>query len=423
MLVVDQLEELFTLTAKTEDRTRFDAMLAEALRDLDGPLHLVTTVRSDFLVRFAELPELQGLLNNAAGRYLLPPISEAGLKDVVRTPARLAGLRWSEDSLPDYIVSEAVAESGALPLVGNLLRLLWDERDGHMLSARVYRELGGPGGALARRADLLLASLDSDVRNGRDRARRLLLELVEPGHGSQDSRRTITREMALGAAGGGREAEIVLDRLSGLRGPATPRGARSMPRLVTVSGAEDKAENGNPALVDLAHEALLRDDRRGKPHWKTLRDWVDQYRKQLEDRRLLEILAEKWQAGGASRWSDVLARPPASGLPPRRRRDQRWRRRLPPCQPAFAVAAFRGARRAPRVGGACGLWIVVDRRSRSSGRLFLDGREGWVGQQNRTEDDRAAGRHVHDGLDRARATMGDRSRHAARVGKHRGAAA
>ena len=54
MLVVDQLEELFTLTAKPEDRAHFDALLAEALADLDAPLHLITTVRSDFMVRFAD---------------------------------------------------------------------------------------------------------------------------------------------------------------------------------------------------------------------------------------------------------------------------------------------------------------------------------------------------------------------------------
>jgi hypothetical protein len=106
VLVVDQLEELFTLTTKPEDRARFDSLLAAALEDLDGPLHLITTVRSDFLLRFGELPRLQRLLNDAAGRYLLPPVSEAGLKDVVRTPARLAGLQWSEVSLPGDIVAE-----------------------------------------------------------------------------------------------------------------------------------------------------------------------------------------------------------------------------------------------------------------------------------------------------------------------------
>jgi hypothetical protein len=121
-----------------------------------------------------------------------------------------------------------------------------------VLSARVYRTLGGLGGALATRADLLLESLDAEVGNGRDRVRKLLLELVEPGHGSQKSRRTITREMALRAAGGGREAEIVLDRLSGLRSATTPRGAKAMPRLVLVAGG-DGGDDECHALVDLAH--------------------------------------------------------------------------------------------------------------------------------------------------------------------------
>ena len=100
ILVVDQLEELFTLTARPEDRARFEALLAEALGDLDGPLHLITTVRSDFMARFAELERLARLLKESAGRYPLLPIGEAGLKDVVHTPARLAGLHWSEASLP-----------------------------------------------------------------------------------------------------------------------------------------------------------------------------------------------------------------------------------------------------------------------------------------------------------------------------------
>jgi hypothetical protein len=113
---------------------------------------------------------------------------------------------------------------------------LGDERDGNILSAQVYRELGGLGGALASRADLLLDSLSQEVKDGRERAKKLLLALVEPGHGRPDSRRTISREVALAAADGGREADVVLDRLSGLRGPATPQAARAMPRLVMVFG-------------------------------------------------------------------------------------------------------------------------------------------------------------------------------------------
>ncbi len=107
--------------------------------------------------------------------------------------------------------------------------------------------------------------------------------------------------MALQAAGGGAEAEHVLNRLSGLRGAAGQAGQDPDPRLVVVSEA-DAERPGEPSYrVDLAHEALLRLDPAGRPYWKTLRDWVDSHRKQLEDRDLLEILAEQWQDAGKPR--------------------------------------------------------------------------------------------------------------------------
>jgi hypothetical protein len=113
VLVVDQFEELFTLTQDSALRRRFDALLGEALADLDGPLHLITTIRNEFTHRLAELPRLQALLDDGAmGRYLLPPITPAGLSDVVQSPARLAGLRWSDEALPHELIDEAVGEPG-----------------------------------------------------------------------------------------------------------------------------------------------------------------------------------------------------------------------------------------------------------------------------------------------------------------------
>jgi hypothetical protein len=51
-------------------------------------------------------------------------------------------------------------------------------------------------------------------------------------------------------------------------------------------------------LVDLAHEALVRYDRNKKPYWKRFRTWVDKCRKRLEDRDLLEALAQAWADKG-----------------------------------------------------------------------------------------------------------------------------
>ena len=179
--------------------------------------------------------------------------------------------------------------------------------------------------------------------------------------------------MALDAAGGGREAEVVLDRLSGLRG--APRRAAPGPcRGSWWSRVAGKLENGTHALVDLAHEALLRGDRRGSPYWKTFRDWVDQYRKQLEDRRLLEILAEKWHEGGRPRLSNVLTRG-------RQLRDFRRVGAAISDRAAdfFAPAGVYGScvrrdRPAAAPGRPPRLWIMVDAPRRVGGSPWAAGR-------------------------------------------------
>lgn len=306
VLIVDQLEEVFTHTEDVTLRGCFDALIANALTDLDGCFHLVTTIRSDFMMRFVALPRLQALLNENASRYFLEPVQRAGLIDIVRTPARLAGLQWSDDILPDDIVEQASGEPGALPLVQNLLRLLWQKRrHGDVLSRDDYRALGGVGGALAQSADQLIESLGE----AKESALNLLTALVSIGqssHEGQDSRRTITKADAIRAAGSGQRAELIINRLSGLRGPEMPQGEAARPRLIIISNKN--ASHSRLELVDLAHETLLRYDRNNQPFWKTLRDRITTKRKMLEDRQLLETLAENWREQNSPRFSALATR-------------------------------------------------------------------------------------------------------------------
>jgi hypothetical protein len=226
LLVVDQFEELFTLTKDPGMRPRFDALPGNALTDGEGPLHLITTIRNDFLHRMPELPRLWALLDQGAmGRYLLAPITPAGLRDLISSPARLVGLEW-DPGLPEQIIEEALREPGALPLVANLLRLPWDGLEGgKRFTWTAYKRLGGLGGALARSADRLLGALSE---SDQQRARCLLLALIEPVPEGQAARRTITKTMALDAAGGGSSAELVLERLAGGRGGGTSKQARAL---------------------------------------------------------------------------------------------------------------------------------------------------------------------------------------------------
>lgn len=321
LLVVDQFEELFTLSDPARRRL-FDGRLAHALDDPLCPLYLVSTVRSDFLDRFELLPRLQRQANRSCKRYLLPLISEDGLREVIERPAQLAGLDVRE--VVGAILDDARDEVGALPLVENALYVLWSEREGDRLTAAAYRRLNGLAGMLSSQADALLDRVDADVRGGRSGALELLLRLTRIGSDGRQTRQRITRGEAVLVAGDGDAArgERIVRLLSGEAGGAS-RGERhgEALRLITAYGAQrpagtpagtDGEEDGGEQFVDLIHETLIRDrsapDGRGPrvAYWPTLFDYVAANRDRDLDRQQLRLLADAWsRRRGLARWWDL----------------------------------------------------------------------------------------------------------------------
>jgi tetratricopeptide (TPR) repeat protein len=284
LLVADQLEEAFMLAgADRSAARRFDGLLANALREKDGPLYLVTTIRSDATGRFSELPELEYLLNGKAARYHLKMMSASGLLAAIEGPSSLTGIRCAPQ-LPERLVNEALSTEDGLPLLAHTLRLLWTVRTGSILAHETHDRLGGVAGALGRSAD---AMVDSLGKESRDRAMRLFLALVNVRKGAEDSLRTLKRADALEALGGGPEAEQMLLRLSGGRDPDKPDSELSARiALITASETEDR--------VDLVHDVILR-------QWRTFRTWIDRRRKGLDRGEDLEAAAQAWEAAGSPR--------------------------------------------------------------------------------------------------------------------------
>ena len=305
LLLVDQMEELFTLSEQqSTEVARMDVLLARALVAGDGVLHLLTTVRTDFLGHMSRLPELEATMNRAS-RYYLRPIKREQLRETLAGLAHRTEITW-EGGLLDRLVADTGEEEGVLPLVGHVLRALWAKRVGNTLTNAAYETIQGVAGALSAEADGLLASFDATQQL---RAQTLLLSLVKIGRGAADTRRVVLRPEAIQAAGGGPEADQILARLSGGRNPEAPPAAASTPRLVVVSGP---AEQPSAQRVDLAHEAVLR-------RWSTLREWVEADRKMLERRDDLEAAALGWKEAGCPQeglpGGKVLAYYQGAGLP------------------------------------------------------------------------------------------------------------
>ncbi|MFJ4790253.1 hypothetical protein [Streptomyces sp. NPDC088794] len=253
LLVVDQFEEVFTLCADPAERARFLGQLLRAT-DPASRLRVLLAVRADFYGRCAEHGPLAEALRDAT--LLAGPMTASGLREAVVRPAAACRL-VVERALTARIVADVVDEPGGLPLMAHALREVWRRRTGKTLTLAAYEAVGGIHGAVAHTAEETYARRTPAEAVA---VRALLLRLVNPGEGTEDTRRP-ARRAELDADG---TTAHVLEHL-----------VRA--RLLTVDGD----------TVDLAHEALI-------GAWPRLRAWIDEDRERLRLHRRLTEAAGAW---------------------------------------------------------------------------------------------------------------------------------
>jgi formylglycine-generating enzyme required for sulfatase activity len=275
VLVVDQLEELFTIDGLGHEvREAFVAALDTLAKS--GLVWVVATMRSDFFDRLETSAglALARLAVNEARYQLLPP-DEAEIGQIIRLPALEAGLRFAHDAARGLSLDEAIrrataANRGALPLLSFLLDQLWRRRsETGELTFTAYEELGGLEGAMGRRAEEVFQAQPEAVRNELVPLLRALVTV----RGTTATARAAA--LSLFAAGSPRRAlaDAFLD----------PEA-----RLL-VSDSDD-----GRAQLRLAHEALL-------THWPRAKEQVDADARDLELRGRLEEEAEAWRAARTRR--------------------------------------------------------------------------------------------------------------------------
>ena len=124
------------------ERTAFlDTVLG--LLDDGIVVRCVVAVRGDHVGRLAEHAAFTERLGSAV--VLVPPLTEAELREVVREPAGAVGLTV-EDELVDAVVADVLGRPGALPLLSTALVGTWERRRGDRLTLAGYLEAGGVTG-------------------------------------------------------------------------------------------------------------------------------------------------------------------------------------------------------------------------------------------------------------------------------------
>jgi hypothetical protein len=263
LVYVDQGEELYARSTN-EQRARFSSIIAEAASHPE--FVILSSLRSDYYGRLQD----DLTLFNASERLDLPPMSATDLTRAIEEPARRLGVRFEPADAPARLASLAAPQSGALPLLSDLMAELWremEQRGDGILSWKDRIDLVDVGRPLSARADRYLAEHPRD----REATRALFtLRLAHvPVLGEPVRRRALRSEST-------EEQWRIGETLSDQDW-----------RLLTVS--EDTATH--EPTVEVAHEQLLRS-------WTTLRDWLKESRDFLAWKGTLEHGRRDWLAAG-----------------------------------------------------------------------------------------------------------------------------
>lgn len=262
LLVVDQLEELFTL-ATPGDQRAFLSGLMHAVTTTDSRLRVVATLRADFYDRPLAHQSFGAVVNDTT--VTVSAMLPADLEAAIVEPAERAG-RQVERALVAELVSAVADEPAALPSLQYTLYELAERSPTRCLDLAGYRDLGGVGGAIASRAERLWASLD-----GADRevVRGVFERLVVLSGDGEPTRRRAPRT-ELDALGSGASVEAVVD-------------GWAQARLLTL----DRDPRSRVPTVEIAHEALLRE-------WPRLRAWVEEDREAIVAHDRLREATAAW---------------------------------------------------------------------------------------------------------------------------------
>jgi WD40 repeat protein len=267
ILIIDQLEECFTMCDDSQRQEFFDCLIA--LIDCTDNLYILLAMRSDFRGRWREYPEFAQRIHKP---YInVEHLNREELEEAITKPADWVGLDI-EGTLKQQLINDVEDYPGSLPLLQYTLTQLWQEsrnQGEQLLRLKIYQDLGGVEGTLQKRADAVYDNLSPPEQIV---ARRLFLELIQIGETTDVRRRVRLRELV--------NSHHSLELLEQVSDKLADKDAR----LITKTDEPDSQD----VILDVVHEALIR-------HWQKLRDWKEEYKLGINIERQIEAEAAEWE--------------------------------------------------------------------------------------------------------------------------------
>lgn len=284
LIVVDQFEEIFRVSGRDGDGSAeadaFVRLLLEAVQQVEIPIYVIITLRSDFLgecARFRDLPET---INE--GQYLIPRLQPMQVRAAITGPIAVGGGKIAP-RLVQQLLNDVGTDPDQLPILQHALMRTWEKwgevrEGGEPIDLLHYDAIGTMRSALSQHADEAYAELPDE--RSRAICQLLFTAITEIGPDNRGVRRpTSVAEICAMAGAGIDEVRPVVDTFR--------RPGRSFihPPSSTPLTPE--------TVLDISHESLMR-------VWDRLRRWVEEQAESVQTyRRVVEsaLLYSSGQAG------------------------------------------------------------------------------------------------------------------------------
>lgn len=271
LLFVDQFEEVFASKVEDGARSNFFKLLTAAV---ECPLvRVVVAMRSDFYDQWPQDESRIALLRS--GHFPVAVPGQAALEKMITGPAQAAGLTISP-RLVQRILDDTGSGPGALALAEFALSLLYDRRDGDVLTEATYEAIGGVTGAIDSLAEQAVARAKEALKQDakildEEVISRLFLAIASVEQRDNESSGALAVVRRRAVKGDFPGTTLILAQ-------------QLVDKRILVSR---EGSNEQPAIYEAGHEAVF-------SHWERFKEWYARYAADLVLRRQAEQAAWDW---------------------------------------------------------------------------------------------------------------------------------
>jgi WD40 repeat protein len=287
LLIIDQFEELFRYKESRKDSTTVNEteayikLLVNAVKQIELPIYIVITMRSDFIGACSQFQELTNLINES--NFLIPQMSRESFREAVLGPLAVGGAEIDAQLL-QHILNTIEDKTDQLPVLQHVMMRTWDywlhyNELNAPIKMRDYEAAGKIENALSRHAN---EAYDELTDEGKEICKIMFRCLTEQGANNQGIRHPARIKYI---------SEIA--QVSDQKVIEVAEKFRAKGRSFLTPG--ENVPLDSDSVLDISHESLMR-------IWDKLKAWVEEETSSVQMYLRLAEASSLYQLGKTGLW-------------------------------------------------------------------------------------------------------------------------